>query len=69
MDIAEGVAKEDDALQEFLVDEKCMGIAAVFRMTEDDKAKLNEEFKQYCMSYAWANLIDHGSISQEEIEM
>ena len=63
------IAEEDDALQEFLVDDKYMGIADVFRLTDVEKAKLTEEFKQHCMDYAWANLVDEGSISQEEIEV
>ena len=63
------VAEEDDALQDFLVDEKDMSIADVFRMTDSEKVKLNEEFKQYCMDYAWTTLVDEGCISQEEIEV
>lgn len=63
------VAEEDDALHEFLVDDKSMGIADVFRLTKEEKAELTEEFKKYCMDYAWATLVDEGSISQEEIEV
>lgn len=63
------VAEEDDALQDFLVDEKNLSIADVFRMTEGEKAELVGEFKKYCMDYAWATLVDEGSISQEEIEV
>ena len=68
-DTAAEVAEDDDALQEFLVDEKDMSIAEVFRMTDGEKAKLTEEFKQYCMDYAWTTLVDEGCISQEEIEV
>ena len=62
-------AEENDVLQDFLVDEKDMTIADVFRMTDSEKVKLNEEFKQYCMDYAWTTLVDEGCISQEEIEV
>ena len=63
------VAEEDDALQDFLVDDKYMGIADVFRLTDGERAELVKEFKQYCMDYAWTTLVDEGSISQEEIEV
>jgi hypothetical protein len=63
------VAEEDDALQDFLVDDKNMSIADVFRMTEGEKAELVGEFKKYCMDYAWITLVDEGCISQEEIEV
>lgn len=63
------IAEENDALPEFLVDEKNLSIADVFRMTEGEKTELVSEFKKYCMDYAWATLVDEGSISQEEIEV
>lgn len=60
--------KDDDLLSEFLVDDKYMSITDVFRLDESEKAQLMEEFKDYCRETAFHDLVDNGSISEEELE-
>ena len=60
--------KDDDLLSEFLIDDKSMSITDVFRLDESEKAQVMEEFENYCRETAFNDLVDCGSISEEELE-